>query len=91
MIVETIGFVQQIYDHIYNKIFKEPDIAVTLPTLSSLDPYIPSELDERLKFVQDNIINKINGKKGIVVFEVKGWANATGHFTLWDGGENGLL
>lgn len=73
------------------KIFKEPDIAVTLPTLSSLDPYIPSELDERLKFVQDNIINKINGKKGIVVFEVKGWANATGHFTLWDGGENGLL
>lgn len=37
------------------KIFKEPDIAVTLPTLSSLDPYIPSELDERLKFVQDNI------------------------------------
>ncbi len=23
--------------------------------------------------------------KGIIVFEVTGWENASGHFTLWDG------
>lgn len=33
------------------------------------------------------ILDKIKGKKGIIVFEVTGWRNATGHFTLWDGGK----
>jgi hypothetical protein len=31
-------------------------------------------------------VNDFIGKKGIVVFDVSGWGNATGHFTLWDGG-----
>lgn len=30
-------------------------------------------------------VDKFNGKKGIIVFEVSGWGNAAGHFTLWDG------
>lgn len=31
------------------------------------------------------IVDKFKGKKGIIVFDVTGWRNATGHFTLWDG------
>lgn len=30
-------------------------------------------------------IGEIKSMKGIMVFEVTGWGNATGHFTLWDG------
>lgn len=28
---------------------------------------------------------KLSGKKGIIVFEVSGWDDATGHADLWDG------
>lgn len=27
----------------------------------------------------------LQGRKGIIVFEVSGWTNASGHATLWDG------
>ncbi|MGR0481960.1 MAG: type VI secretion system amidase effector protein Tae4 [Candidatus Electronema sp. V4] len=30
-------------------------------------------------------LDKITGRKGIIVFEVKGWSDATGHADLWDG------
>lgn len=30
-------------------------------------------------------VNSFLGKKGIIVFDVSGWTNASGHFTLWDG------
>jgi|GEM_PF-2996479 len=30
-------------------------------------------------------INDFIGKKGIILFRVIGWSNATGHITLWDG------
>ena len=30
-------------------------------------------------------VDEFKGKKGIIVFDVTGWSNATGHFTLWDG------
>lgn len=33
------------------------------------------------KFLDTTLANK----NGIIVFVVKGWGNATGHFTLWDG------
>ncbi|QIA76526.1 hypothetical protein E5343_10845 [Rodentibacter caecimuris] len=46
---------------------------------------IKGKVDERINLVQNNVLEKINGKKGIVVFEVSGWSNASGHFTLWDG------
>ncbi len=29
--------------------------------------------------------SKIKEKKGILIFEVLGWSDATGHITLWDG------
>ncbi|HEX5683715.1 MAG TPA: type VI secretion system amidase effector protein Tae4 [Ideonella sp.] len=28
---------------------------------------------------------ELSGKKGLVLFEVEGWADATGHATLWNG------
>ncbi len=33
----------------------------------------------------DNPRTAVWGKKGIILFVVKGWDNATGHFDLWDG------
>ncbi|EBS7636603.1 hypothetical protein CDR68_23200 [Salmonella enterica] len=35
----------------------------------------------------DNFISKIEDKTGIIVFDVDGWSDATGHFTLWDKGD----
>lgn len=29
----------------------------------------------------------ILGKKGIIAFDVSGWSDASGHFTLWDGSD----
>lgn len=29
--------------------------------------------------------SKFNGKNGIICFDVEGWKDASGHFTLWDG------
>jgi Type VI secretion system (T6SS), amidase effector protein 4 len=33
----------------------------------------------------DKFLSEIKVLKGIVVFEVDGWKDASGHFTLWDG------
>ena len=41
-------------------------------------------LDEKFKSGQ-KLLEKIIGKHGIIVFDVRGWRGATGHFTLWDG------
>ncbi len=30
-------------------------------------------------------VAKFQGKKGIIMFDVRGWSDATGHFDLWDG------
>jgi len=38
------------------------------------EEFLPSEYEE-----------KISCRKGIIVFEVKGWEDATGHADLWDG------
>lgn len=32
-----------------------------------------------------NLQQAVHGKRGIILFVVNGWANATGHFDLWDG------
>jgi hypothetical protein len=28
---------------------------------------------------------ELQGRKGIIIYEVSGWADATGHADLWDG------
>ncbi|MGX9728030.1 MAG: type VI secretion system amidase effector protein Tae4 [Candidatus Electronema sp. VV] len=37
------------------------------------------------EFLPEDYQQKIAGRKGIIVFEVKGWSDATGHADLWDG------
>ena len=34
----------------------------------------------------NDFISKIQDKNGIIVFDVVGWNDATGHFTLWEKG-----
>lgn len=41
---------------------------------------LKARVDKAKGFIKD-----ISSKKGIVVFEVTGWNNASGHFTLWNG------
>jgi hypothetical protein len=36
----------------------------------------------------DEQISKIQGQKGVIVFDVSGWGNATGHITIYDGNGN---
>ncbi|ENW94757.1 T6SS effector amidase Tae4 family protein [Acinetobacter dispersus] len=62
--------------------FKSPDISYTPIKVNAIQS---AQAKERITGVQTNILQKIKGKKGIVVFDVTGWDNASGHFTLWDG------
>lgn len=39
---------------------------------------------ERVKLAKDFLDTKLTSRSGIVVFEVSGWGDASGHFTLWD-------
>jgi hypothetical protein len=42
--------------------------------------------------VKPNAVDKTSdflGKKGILIFDVSGWGDASGHVTLWNGGECG--
>lgn len=41
---------------------------------------------KRKLYAEDNLVSKIKNKSGIIVFDVNGWGDATGHFTLWDKG-----
>jgi len=40
---------------------------------------------ERVAIAQQFLDTRVAGKCGIVVFETRGYGDATGHFTLWDG------
>jgi hypothetical protein len=48
-------------------------------------------LQERVKKVEAEFLNHIKNKNGIVVFEVEGWQDASGHFTLWDSSSKNLM
>ena len=37
----------------------------------------------------EDVSLQIQNKKGIVIFKVTGWGDATGHVTLWDGNDCG--
>lgn len=36
-------------------------------------------------FTPSEYTQKIKGQKGIIIYEVNGWSNATGHADLWNG------
>lgn len=65
-----------------NDRFKGGDIDHKLKPIQELTQ---ESMDTRSRDAYENIITKIQGKTGIVVFDVTGWRDASGHFTLWDG------
>lgn len=68
--------------------FKGADVELSLPPLPKKlldDATLRKLIDERRKLGQQFLDTKLNGKNGIVAFQVSGWGNAFGHFTLWNG------
>jgi hypothetical protein len=68
--------------------FKGADAELSLPPLPKKlldDATLRKLIGERRKLAQQLLDTKLNGKNGIVAFQVSGWGNAFGHFTLWDG------
>ena len=50
-------------------------------TAKSIEPF---QKARRVK-AEEFLNTKLRSKNGIIVFDVHGWGDATGHFTLWDG------
>jgi len=44
-----------------------------------------AKLGETKEKMSDLEMNKYYASKGIIMFEVSGWGDASGHFTIWDG------
>ncbi|MGZ3457231.1 MAG: type VI secretion system amidase effector protein Tae4 [Archangium sp.] len=85
-----------------NRQFKAPELKLTYSTpmpkpdgtAGTAEEYAsqhPTEYSARQKLAQDTLLSKITDKNGIVVFTVKGWSDASGHFTLWEGATQNLL
>lgn len=62
--------------------FKKGDVEYNPKQILSM---AKENIDARAAEIQNNFLQKIKGKHGVVVFHVTGWGDATGHFTLWDG------
>ena len=63
--------------------FKGADESCDLTLLKDSDD--DGVWEKRVEEANDKMLDLIHGRKGIIVFDVVGWGNATGHFTLWDG------
>jgi hypothetical protein len=74
--------------------FKGADEALELKiipnTLIGDNDGLNQVFQERVMQAQDFLDTKLAAKSGIVVFEVRGWGDASGHFTLWDSGSKRL-
>ncbi|MDR2121656.1 MAG: type VI secretion system amidase effector protein Tae4 [Flavobacteriaceae bacterium] len=57
-------------------LFGNPDKKILLKT---------AKVGETKQKMSDKDWADIKSKKGIIMFQVSGWGDATGHFTLWDG------
>ncbi len=47
--------------------------------------HLTSKYEMPEKFSPLEYKSKLKGRRGIIVFEVRGWLDATGHADLWDG------
>lgn len=47
--------------------------------------YLSHKYGEPKTYSASEYASKLFGKKGIIVFEVSGWSDATGHADLWNG------
>lgn len=69
--------------------FKGADEELTLPVIpASMTNDVPAmqeKYKERRRLAQAWLDTRLAGRNGIVVFNVTGWGDASGHFTLWDG------
>lgn len=78
-----------------SKRFRNPDQELSLTLIHHADisdnaklaKLYNTRMTEAKKFLATNIANK----NGIIVFEVSGWKDASGHFTLWEGSSSSLL
>src|SRR5690606_30759545 len=50
-----------------------------------------TEFSSRKQYAENNILSKIRSKNGIIAFDVSGWGDASGHFTLWEGSTEKLF
>lgn len=68
--------------------FKGADKRITFPpfpTTAINDEQVwNTKFDERVAAAR-KFIEEISSKKGIIMFDVTGWGDAYGHFTLWNG------
>lgn len=69
--------------------FKGADEELALPLVTSAmiaeKPKAEAAFKDRVAKARAFLADKIGKRHGIVVFEVSGWGDASGHFTLWDG------
>ncbi|QGZ39158.1 type VI secretion system (T6SS) effector Tae4 (amidase) [Pseudoduganella flava] len=74
--------------------FKGADEELALPVIPASmfgdNAAMGAQFKQRVALAQDFLDKKLAGRNGIVVFEVAGWGDASGHFTLWDGGAKQL-
>ncbi len=49
--------------------------------------YLSENYGKGLNVSPSEYKKKLSGKKGIIIFEVTGWSDATGHADLWNGKE----
>lgn len=80
--------VKELKDYM-SKRFSNPDISYNPKQIQNITENrrskLKDEMIEKVNLVQSEFLPKISNKKGIIVFDVVGWGNASGHFTLWDG------
>ena len=50
-----------------------------------LTKYLTKKYGQPIESDPSNYKEKLKGKKGIIIFQVLGWGDATGHADLWDG------
>ncbi len=69
--------------------FKGADEELALPVVTAAQiadkPKAEAAFSDRVTKAREFITKKLGKRNGIVVFEVSGWGDASGHFTLWDG------
>ncbi len=49
--------------------------------------YLSERYGKGLNISPTDYKNRLKGKRGIIIFEVSGWTDATGHADLWNGSE----
>ena len=72
-----------------SKQFKGADEELRLSPIPALligdNETLSNRFKERVKTAKAWLDGRLTGRSGVVAFEVTGWGDASGHFTLWNG------